>query len=63
MRKLNKVTTVKNDTIETYNHCSRNCNSCSNSCPCGYNPGASSSTKDNNAYNSSRSVWSGTYRK
>ena len=25
MRKLNKVTTVKNDTIETYSHCSYNC--------------------------------------
>ncbi|WP_303789196.1 hypothetical protein [Ruminococcus flavefaciens] len=64
MRKLNKVTTVKNDTIETYDRCTYACGSCgSPSCDCRYKPSAEQTTKANNRYSANMRKFNGTYKK
>lgn len=62
MRTLNKVNVMKNDTIETYAHCSQ-CTYCScGNCACEWDPSDKSttdrnifSTKSKNVYNNSSS--------
>ena len=57
MRTLNKVNVIKNDTIETYAHCSQ-CGACGcGRCSCGWDNSAQSSTDQNNFDSRSKNVY------
>lgn len=63
MRTLNKVNVIKNDTIETYAHCSQ-CTSCGcQRCGCTWDQSEQSTTDRNNFDTRSQNVYTNTGRK
>ena len=61
MRTLNKVNVIKNDTIETYAHCSQ-CTSCScSSCSCPWDNSMRLNTDVNNFSSRSKNVYNNSY--